>query len=85
MADKVGNFAEEQIITGYPIDGAMVRLGGGRVRKLSDVCCERHTGYECCIVGHMNRLSAIYIVSSVGTSLLRQSIDKYLIVDATSK
>ena len=29
---------EEQIITGYPIDGAMGRSGGGRVRKLSDVC-----------------------------------------------
>ena len=29
---------EEQIITGYPIDGAMERSGGGRIRKLSDVC-----------------------------------------------
>ena len=29
---------EEQIKTDYPIDGAMGRPGGGRVRKLSDVC-----------------------------------------------
>ena len=29
---------EEQTITGYPIDGAMERSGGGRVRKLPDVC-----------------------------------------------
>ena len=29
---------EEQIITGYPIDGAMERSGGGRIRKLWDVC-----------------------------------------------
>ena len=44
---------EKQIITGYPIDGAMGSLGGGRVRKLSMVClhikqcncCERHPGY----------------------------------------
>ena len=43
---------EEQIITGYPIDGAMGISGGGRVRKLSVVClhnngivCEWHPGY----------------------------------------
>ena len=29
---------EEQIITGYPIDGAMGCLGGGWARKFSDVC-----------------------------------------------
>ena len=29
---------EEQIITGYLIDGAMGRSGGGWVRKFSDVC-----------------------------------------------
>ena len=29
---------EEQIITGYSIDGAMERSGGGRVRKFFDVC-----------------------------------------------
>ena len=29
---------EEQIITSYPIDGAMGRSGGGRVRKFADVC-----------------------------------------------
>ena len=31
-------FNEEQIITGYLIDGAMGSSGGGRVQKLSDVC-----------------------------------------------
>ena len=29
---------EEQIITGYPIDGAMGSSGGWQVRKLSAVC-----------------------------------------------
>ena len=29
---------EEQMITGYPIDGAIGSSGGGRVRKLSLVC-----------------------------------------------
>ena len=29
---------EDQIITGYPIDGAMGSSGGGRVRKLLVVC-----------------------------------------------
>ena len=29
---------EEQIITGYPIDGAMGRSVGGPARKFSDVC-----------------------------------------------
>ena len=32
------SYNEEQIITGYPIDGAMGRSGGRQVRKLSDVC-----------------------------------------------
>ena len=31
-------YNEEQIITGYPIDGAMGSLGGGRVQKLSEIC-----------------------------------------------
>ena len=31
-------FNEEQIITGYPIDGAMGSLGGRHVQKLSVVC-----------------------------------------------
>ena len=34
---------EEQIMTGYPIDGAMGRSGGGRVRKLSDICLHNTT------------------------------------------
>ena len=29
---------EEQIITDYPIDGAMGSSGGGRFRKLSMIC-----------------------------------------------
>ena len=29
---------EEQIITGYPIDGAMGSSGGGWIRKLSVLC-----------------------------------------------
>ena len=32
------NHNEEQIITVYPIDGAMGHSGGGRVRELSGVC-----------------------------------------------
>ena len=36
LCEKISN--EEQIITNFPIDGAMERSGGGRVRKLSDVC-----------------------------------------------
>ena len=34
---------EEQIMTGYPIDGAMGSSGGGRVRKLSVVCLHTTT------------------------------------------
>ena len=34
---------EEQIITGYPIDGAMGSSGGGRVRKLSVACLHNNT------------------------------------------
>ena len=38
MISYVHKVNEEQIITGYPIDGAMLRSGGGRFRELSDVC-----------------------------------------------
>ena len=34
----VSYYNEEQIITGYPIDGAMGLSGGKWVRKFSDVC-----------------------------------------------
>ena len=34
--EKINN--EEQIIIGYPIDGAMGCSGGGRVRKFLGVC-----------------------------------------------
>ena len=65
---------EEQIITGYPIDGAMGSSGGGRARKLSVVCLHNNAivaiGIPVTIL-HCGtpepRLSAIYIVSSVGT------------------
>ena len=36
QSNKLRN--EEQIIAGYPIDGAMGNSGGGRARKLSVVC-----------------------------------------------
>ena len=67
---------EEQIMTGYPIDGAMGSSGSGRFRKLSMVCLHNNaivargtlvTILHCGTPEH--RLSAIYIVSSVGTSL----------------
>ena len=61
------------IITGYPIDGAMGISGEGRVRKLSVVCLHNNAivarGILVTIL-HCGtsepRLSAIYIVSSVG-------------------
>ena len=61
---------------GYPIDDSMGSSGGGRVQKLSVVCLHNNA-----IVARGNlvtilhcgipepRLSAIYIVSCVGTSL----------------
>ena len=66
----------DQIMTGYPIDGAMGSSGGGRVSKLSVVCLHNNAivarGIMVTIL-HCGtpepRLSAIYIVSSVGTSL----------------
>ena len=67
---------EEQNIAGYSIDGAMGSSGGGRVRKLSLVCLHNNAivarGILVTIL-HCGtpepHLSAIYIVSSVGTSL----------------
>ena len=64
------------IITGYPIDGAMSSSVGGRVRKLSVICLHDNAivawGILVTIL-HCEtpepRLNAIYIVSSVGTSL----------------
>ena len=67
---------EEQIMKGYPIDGATGSSGGGRVRKLSMVCLHNNAIVARGIVvtilhcGTPERcVSAIYIVSSVGTSL----------------
>ena len=73
---KIFQFNEEQIITSYPIDGAMGSSGGGRVQKLSLVCLHNNAivarGVLVTIL-HCGtfepHLSAIYIVSSVGTSL----------------
>ena len=67
---------EEQIITGYPIDGAMGRSGGGRVRKLSMVCLHNAIVARGILVTMLHCgtpepcLSAIYIVSPVGTSFM---------------
>ena len=74
---------EEQIITGYPIDGAMGSSGGGRFRKLSVVCLHNNgivaRGILVTIL-HCGtpeaRLSAICIVSSVGASLWKSVIYK---------
>ena len=71
------SYNEEQIITGYTIDGAMGSSGGGRFRKLSMVCLHNNAivarGILVTIL-HCGTpeppLSAIYIGSSVGTSLL---------------
>ena len=64
------------MITGYPIDGAMVSSDEVLVRKLSVVCLHNNaivaSGILVTILhyGTPNpHLSAIYIVSSVGTSL----------------
>ena len=63
---------EEQIITGYPIDGAMGNLGVGLARKLSVVCLHNNAIVERGILvtilhcGTLEpHLSAIYIVSSI--------------------
>ena len=67
---------KEQILTGYPIDGAIVSSGGKRLRKLSMVCLHNNAivvrGILVTILHcgtRKPRLSAIYIVSPVGTSL----------------
>ena len=64
-----------QLITGYPIDGTMGSSGGGWVRKLSIVCLHNNAIVaRGILVTRLHcgtpepRLSAIYIVSSVGTS-----------------
>ena len=82
---------EEQIITGHPIDGAMGSSGGGRVRKLSVVCLHKKAIVARCILvtilqcrTHKSRLSAIYIVSAVGTSLISIKMGK-LMIHLTSK
>ena len=67
---------EELIITGHSKDGAMGSSGGGRVPKSSVVCLHNNAivvrGILVTIL-HFGipepRLSAIYIVSSVGNSL----------------
>ena len=70
------HFNEEQIITGYPINGAMGSSGRGRVRKLSVVCLHNNAIVAGGFLGTILHcgtpepcLSAIYIVSFVGTSL----------------
>ena len=67
---------EEQMITVYPIDGAIGSSGGGRVWKFSVICLHNNAIVERGILvtvlncGTLEpRLNAIYIVSSVGTSL----------------
>ena len=69
-------YNKEQIITGNPIDGATGSSGRWRVGKLSMVCLHNNaivargilvTKLHCGTPEP--RLSAIYIVSSVGTSL----------------
>ena len=69
-------FNEEQIITGNPIDGASGSSGGGRVQKLSVVCLHNNAIVARGILGTILHCgtpephpSAIYIISSVGTSL----------------
>ena len=69
------NKNEEQMITGYPIDGAMGSSGGGQVQKLSMVCSHNAivargmlvTILHCGTPEH--HLSTICIVNSIGTSL----------------
>ena len=68
--EDVRSWDEEQVITGYPIDGAMGSSGGGQVRKLSVVCLHNNAIVArgiLVIILHCGtpelRLSAIYIVS----------------------
>ena len=74
---------EGKIITGYLKDGAMGSSGGGWFRKLSVVCLHNNAIVARCILVTMlhcgtpePRLIAIYIVSSVGTSLVLIGIQK---------
>ena len=67
---------EEQIITCYPIDGSMGSSDAGWVRQLSVVCLHQNPIVARGILVNIlhsrtpePRLSAIYIVGSVGTSL----------------
>ena len=66
---------EEQMIIGYPIDGAMVSLGGGRVRKLSVVCLHNNAIVARGILVTLLHCGIpepclIYTVSSVGIPLV---------------
>ena len=67
------------MITGYPIDGAMGSSGGGRVWKLLVGCLHNNAivarGILVTILHCKTpepRLSVMYIVSSVGTSLVER-------------
>ena len=70
---------EEQLITGYPIGGAMGSSGGGRVRMLSMVCLHKNAIVARGIPGYYTALwdtrtpPQRHLYSSVGTSL-----DKWL-------
>ena len=79
---------KEQIITGYPIDGAMSSLGGSRVWKILVVCLHTRNNTivaRCILVTLLHCgtpetcIIAIYIVSSVGTSLstFSQAYERY--------
>ena len=72
-SSSIKGYNEEQIITGYPIGGAMECSGDGRVRKLLDVCLHNNAIVARDIlvtnIALWGTLRAIYIVSSVGTSL----------------
>ena len=76
---------EKQIITGYPIDGAMGSSGEWRFRELSVICLHNNATVARCIlvtILHYGtpepRLNTIYIASSVGTSLLRLAFWAFL-------
>ena len=76
IIQNCSKFNEEQTITGYPIDGAMGTSGGGWIRELLVVCLHNNAIVARGILFTLlycgtpqPRLSAVYIVSSVGTSL----------------
>ena len=71
------NNNKEQIITDYPIDGALGSSGGWRVWKLSVVCLHINAIVARCILVTLLHcgtpkpcLSAIFFVRSVGISLI---------------